>query len=307
MVEVGVPQPDEAAVAARARAQRGRVTLTQLRGAGLGKSGASKRAKKGLLHREHRGVYAVGHEAKPRWASEVSALLAAGDGADVAYRSALELWGVLPPRPGRRVDILVTTPRANRGGITVHRTRRIDEHDRTRRWDLPVTTIERALLDAAEQIDYRELEVAYNEALAKGLTSPQRIYELLARSPGRRGTKRLKALLNPDDGYTRNGAERLVRAIMPAIGVKRVIYNAPVGPYKVDAFLPGHDLAIEIDGYNPHHTPATFDADRRRQNDLKLNYGVELLRFAYRTLKNEPATVVADIARATPSPGTTRA
>ena len=271
----------------------------QLRAAGLGYTGASRRARSGKLHREHRSVYAVGHEAKPRWAAEVSALLAGGDLADIGYRSALEVWGVLPPRPGRRVDILVTTPRRNRRGITVHRTRRIDPQDRTRRWDLPVTTIERALLDAAEQIDYKELEAAYNEALAKGLTKPQDVYELLARSPGRRGAKRLKALLHPDDGYTRNKAERLLRALMPAVGAGRVIYNAPIGPYKVDAYLPDHNLAVEIDGYDPHYTPVNFAADLERQNDIKFKYKIEVVRFAYRTLKHERDKVIAALARAT--------
>jgi very-short-patch-repair endonuclease len=64
---------------------------------------------------------------------------------------------------------------------------------------------------------------------------------------------------------------------------------------------------VEVDGYNPHYTPAAFDADRRRQNDLKTTYGVDVLRFAYRTLRDNPARAIAEIARATPSPGTTRA
>jgi hypothetical protein len=155
VVEVSGRRPDDVAVARLAKRQRGRVTTKQLRRAGLGDTGMSRRAEDGKLHREHQGVYAVGHEAKPRWADEASALLAGGDEATIAYRSCLEVWGVLPPRPGRRVDIVVTTPRANRPGITVHRTRRLDPRDVTRRWDMRVTTIERALLDAAEQIDHK--------------------------------------------------------------------------------------------------------------------------------------------------------
>ena len=308
VVEVGPRRPDEAAIAEQARRQRGRVTLKQLRASGLGKRGASSRAQKGRLHRKHRTVYAVGHDADARWADEHGALLAGGDDSFISFRSGLEVWGALPPQPGRRVDIVALTSRADREGITVHRTRRIDPRDVTRRYDLRVARPERALLDAAEQLDDRELEIALNELLARGLTTPQRIYELLARSPGRKGTRRLKALLNPDDGYTRNKAERLLRTkVMPHTGLKRVIYNAKVGPYRLDAYAPGHQVGIEIDGYNPHHTPANFAADLERQNDLKTNYGVELLRFAYRTIRDRPEKAIADIARATPSPGTTRA
>ena len=307
MVELGPPRPDDTLIAAHARRQRGRVTLDQLRAAGLGKRGASERAKEGRLHRQHRAVYAVGHDAKAAWADHHAAHLAAGEDSVLGYRSGLEIWGALPPKPGRAVDVVVTSPRRNREGITVHRTRRLPPEDVTRRHNLPVTSPERALLDAAEQVDPRELEHALNELLAKGLTTAQRIAAHLERSPGRRGARTLKALLNPDDGYTRNMAERLLRQLMPHTGLKGVRYNAAVGPYKLDAHIPSHGIGIEIDGFTPHNTPRNFAAGLERQNDLKLTYGIELLRFAYRTLRDHPERVVADIARATPSPGTTRA
>jgi very-short-patch-repair endonuclease len=300
--------PDHAAVAEHARRQRGRVTLAQLRDAGRGRGAVRHDNEKGRLHREHRAVYAVGHDADARWAAEHGALLAQGDDSFISFRSGLEVWGVLAPQPRRDVDVVARTPRAHRDGITVHRTRRIDPRDITRRYDLRVARPERALLDAAEQLDDRELEIALNELLAKGLTTAQRIYELLARSPGRKGAKRLKALLNPDDGYTRNNAERLLRTkVMPHTGLKRVIYNARIGPYYLDAYVPSHGVGIEVDGYNPHKTPKNFARDLERQNDLKTNYGIELLRFAYRTIRDRPEKAIADIARATPSPGTTRA
>lgn len=306
MVEV-VVSPDEAAIAGTAGRQRGRITTAQLAQAGLGPGGASKRAKKGKLHRKHRAVYSLGHDAAAPWAAQTAARLAAGDDAVIGYRSGLEVWGALPPQPGRRVDVIVPTPRSNRDGITVHRTRRLERRDVTRRHDLAVTTPERTLLDAAEQLDLRELEHALNELLAKGLTTAKRIAELLDRSPGRRGARTLRAFLDPDDGFTRNDAERLLRKLMPSTGLRRVRYNARIGPYYVDAHIPSHHLAIEVDGFHPHHTPGNFAADLERQNDLKINYGTELIRFAYRTLRDHPQKVVADIARATPSPGTSRA
>src|SRR3954471_23509612 len=106
VAEVGRPLPDDAAIAAHARRHHGRVTLAQLRAAGLGKSGASRRAQKGQLHRKHRTVYAVGHDADARWAAEDAALLAAGDDAVIGWRSALEVWGALPQLPNRDVDVI---------------------------------------------------------------------------------------------------------------------------------------------------------------------------------------------------------
>jgi very-short-patch-repair endonuclease len=299
--------PDHAAVAEHARRQRGRVTLSQLQQAGRGRGAIRHDVQKGRLYRKHRRVYAVGHDAKAPWADHHAAFLAAGDDSVLGYRSGLEIWGALPPKPNRPVDVIAPTPRRHRAGITVHRTRRLPSEDVTRRHNLPVTTPERALLDAAEQLDHRELEHAFDELLAMGLTTTQRIAALLERSPGRKGARTLRALLSPDDGYTRNNAERLLRRLMPHTGLKGVRYNAPAGPYKLDAYIPSHGVGIEIDGFSPHHTPKHFAADLERQNDLKINYGIELLRFAYRTLRDHPEKVVADMARATPSPGTTRA
>ncbi len=312
MVEVVAPRArvDEAAIARSASAQGGNVTVAQLRDAGLGPGGASARAREGRLHRKHRGVYVVGHEAKPRWADQSAATLAAGDGAVVCSRSGLELWGALAPRPGRPVDVLYTSPRANRPGITVHRTRRLDPRDVTRRFDLPVTTPERSLLDAAEQVDLRELEVALNRLLADGLTSPAAIYDApraLARAPRGKTVEAPPGARRRLHPQQRGATAAHARCSGPIC--RAPVYNARIGPYQVDAWFRGHGIAIEIDGYGPHGTPAAFDGDRERENDLKLRYGVTLIRFSYRTLRDRPGHVVAETATAvaTSSRGTTRA
>jgi len=57
----------ERALARLAANQHGVVSLAQMRAVGLGKEAVKARARRGRLHRVHRGVYAVGH---PRLTNE---------------------------------------------------------------------------------------------------------------------------------------------------------------------------------------------------------------------------------------------
>jgi len=88
------PRSVDAVVTVLAGRQHGVVTRGQLIAAGVGRRAVERRIEWGLLHPLHRGVYAVGHLALRREAWWMAAVLAAGDGAVLSYRSAAALWGV---------------------------------------------------------------------------------------------------------------------------------------------------------------------------------------------------------------------
>ena len=107
-----MPPPSlDTVIAAIAARQHGVITTAQLVRAGLARSGISKRAANGRLHRKYKGVYAVG---QPRLSGEgewMAAILACGPGSYLASLNAavhMKLWRrrvtgihVLAPR-GRR-------------------------------------------------------------------------------------------------------------------------------------------------------------------------------------------------------------
>ena len=110
-------------IARIATGQRGAVTRAQLTQAGLGESAVDRRGRNGLLHRIHRGIYVLGHEALAQHARESAALLAAGDRAVLSHASAAALWG-FAPAPGPEEDIHITTigPKVrSRPGLIAHR------------------------------------------------------------------------------------------------------------------------------------------------------------------------------------------
>src|SRR5262249_18233685 len=87
-------EPADRAIARIAASQNGAVTHDQLIQAGLEHSGIGRRSDRGLLHRIHRGVYVVGHEAYAPYARESAALLSVGDQTLISHSSAAILWGI---------------------------------------------------------------------------------------------------------------------------------------------------------------------------------------------------------------------
>src|SRR6201993_1708815 len=116
----------------------------------------------GWGHRLHPGVSAVGHTkltVRGRW---MAAVLACGADAVLSHQDAAALHGLLKVDSG---DIHVTAPtRHNIDGIHCHFARSIHSRDVTKIHGIPVTTLERALLDLAEAKDRRPLAAALDQA-----------------------------------------------------------------------------------------------------------------------------------------------
>ena len=136
----------DAHIAEVAARQHGVVSVTQLRGAGLQQDGVEARARKGQLHRVHRGVYAVGHHQLLEYGRLWAAILACGgpERAALSHASAAAVWDLLPPPS----VIHATTLAESRSmkGMRVHRAKAVAT---TTHQGLPVTTVAQTLLDLA--------------------------------------------------------------------------------------------------------------------------------------------------------------
>lgn len=285
-------------MAAVAAAQHGVISRRQLTAVGLGRSAIAHRVAQGRLHRLHRGVYLVGHEVPARLAPEVAALLAcSGAGAVLSHRTAATLWGVGPPTEG--VDVTVVgRDCGRRAGVRVHRVRHLDTRDRALRERLPITAPARTLLDLAEAIPPRDLERAVAEALVKKLTTEPQLERLLSRSPGRRGTRPLRAILDQTKGppITRSEAERRLLDLIRAGQLPAPRTNAKVGRYEVDFLWIRQRVVVEVDGYAFHSNRAAFERDRARDGDLQAR-GFAVLRLTWRQITDEPHRSLVRIAQ----------
>jgi very-short-patch-repair endonuclease len=260
------------AVVELATKQEGPIAAWQLVELGLPRSTIDSWRRSRRLHPHHRGVYTLGHRALGPNGRRWAAVLACGPGAVLSHRSAAALWGI---RPDNRPSIDVTVAsrgRASRKGIQVHRVRHLDPRDVTEIDGLPVTTLARTLLDLAEVVPPNQVRRAINEADYLKLFDLKAVNELRNRSHGRRGLKPLTAALIaavPEE-RTRSDLEEAFLTFCEDRNIPRPKVNRQHNGSEADMTWPGHDLIVELDGYQAHSTRRAFESDRRRDAKRQL-------------------------------------
>lgn len=278
-----------------ARLQHGVVTRGQLLGINLQSGAIGRRVRSGRLHPVQRRVYAVGRPELSRHGWWMAAVMSCGPDAVLSDVSAAALHGILDPHAG---PIDVTIPLADvraRPGLRVHR-RSIGPDERSVVERIPVTTIERTLLDLARTIAPRRLEVAINAADKRDLTDPESLRAALNGYAGRRGVRTLRRVLDRRT-FTLTDSE-LEREFLPlarAAGLGQARTGARLNGFKVDFFWPDLGLVVETDGLRYHRTPAAQARDRLR-DQAHVAAGLTALRFTHAQVHHEPGYVRATLA-----------
>jgi putative AbiEi antitoxin of type IV toxin-antitoxin system/uncharacterized protein DUF559 len=268
--------PADAEIARVAGRQHGAITAAQLAAAGLGRSAIAQRARRGSLHRLHRGVYAVGHLGPSRERDWAAAVLACGDGAVLSHRAAAALWRLLEPRD-EAVDVSTSrrSGRAQRPAIRLHRCRALSETEKTRRLGIPVTTPSRTLADLRGTVPDWLWRRALRQAEFIGL--PLKVAET--------------------GGRTRSDLESGFLTLCHAHSIPQPEVNVKVGPFTVDFLWPARRLAVETDSYAYHRGRIAFQDDKARDLELRRR-GLLVLRFSEDQVTRQSAAVAADVLRA---------
>jgi very-short-patch-repair endonuclease len=286
------------AIADLAGRQHGEVTRRQLLGLGLSSSAIARRVGAGRLHTKHPGVYLVGHSVLSSLADAQAALLACGDFAFLSHRTAAFIWGFLERTDGLVEVTLVRGDRRPKG-VRVHRTRRLERQDTTWRFDLPITTVPRTVLDIAEVLDGSSFERAVEDAFAQKRVTERQLRTLVARTPGRRGGAIVTAFLDyrGDGGYTRSRAEDLMRRLAKKARLPQPKTNQKVHGYEVDFYWAAHKVIVEVDSWKHHADRLAFERDRRKWAALEAA-GYRVIPLSWRQLTDEPEATAAQIAAA---------
>jgi very-short-patch-repair endonuclease len=268
-----VVNPDQVVARIAAR-QHGVVSAKQLAEAGISYRAASKRVRTGRLHRVHRGVYAVGHRASSWQSRWMAAVLACGEGSVLSHLSAAHLWQLLDPEEG---PIEVSTPgpggRAQRKGIRIHRRPSLRARDKTRRFNIPVTTPAQTIADLRRSIAPTLHHRAIRRAEVLGLRTG-----LAKREP------------------TRSELEDLFLRLCRRHGLPKPEVNVRVGAYEVDFLWRPQRLIVETDGYKYHRGSQAFEDDHNRALTLRAER-FSPLHFTFRQVVDEPDRVAALVAR----------
>jgi len=290
--------PPDLRVARRAGAQHGQIAVWQLRECGVSSNAVAVRVKNGRLHRVHRGVYAVGHDAVTLQGRFMAAVLACGHAAVLSHFAAAAQWGFVR-WDDRQPEVTVCGSGVRRiEGVRVHRSRSLDRRDVLRCDGIRITSPARTALDLAATTPHRALRRMIRQAQAEKRVNIRQLVEVLSRANGHPGAAALRAVIADGPAPTRSELEDLVLDLVDAAGIDRPQINQKLvldGRSIVPDFL-WRDLrvVIEADGAAWHDNKLTRENDADKQAILEA-YGYRVLRITYAQVVHHPRQTIARI------------
>ena len=273
----------EARIVRRASQSHRILTREELLEAGLGAGAIKYRRRKGTLHAEYPGVYAVGTPAMSAWERSMAAVKACGKGSLLADEGALAHWG-WKPWPWQ---LAVLTPNDRRPkGLIVHRSQTLTNRDRAVHLGIPVTSPARTILDAATYLPGRVLTRTVNDALHTSHLTRAKLKQICGLHPTHAGARLILPFYDTTDGPTRADWEDTFPVWCVKHDIPKPILAYRIGPFTVDAIFLAERLIIELDGWESHSGHDSFEDDRDRDADNML-VGYPTVRITWYRLKDK--------------------
>lgn len=197
-------------------------------------------------------------------------------------------------------EIVLTRTKRTRAprGVRIHFAQALSDCDVTEVGELPVTSIERTLIEVAPS--EKNLKALVDDLLAKKRTTLDKLELALIRLNSWGGSP-LWALVDAyrgGDAPTESELERLVVEVLTKAGLplpkkQKALYIA--GKLRrLDFIYEEFSIVIEADGYITHSSTDAFESDRTRQNEMVVD-GLIPLRWTWRALKQNPDTLTSQL------------
>ncbi len=309
----------ESAIATRARAQLGLVTLAQLRALGVAHSTIGRRTASGTWQQVGpRTILVAPAPIDARTRVLAGCLDLRGTS---SHRASTWLHGLI--EQPEALDVTVVKGRSVAAGATieglvVHTTTSLPAEDVTAIGPIPAMSVARSLFGLAAldpDVPIEVLEGAVEEAVRRNLASDRWLWWLLEqrRRRGRNGVQRFEAVLaaRSDLGPTESWLERALLQLIDDAGlprpeVQRRITQRGAFVARVDLAYGGGAIVIEALGYRYHATREQQSRDAARASRLQLA-GCEVHQFTYDQIVRTPELVAEIIALALTRAGLLRA
>jgi hypothetical protein len=279
-----------------AERQHGVVARRQLIALGLDSELIRSRVSMGILLSLHQGVFAVGHRRISLYGEWMAATLACGPNAYLSHGSAAQLWGIRGSR--RPHEVIRVSGHRKPHGIWLHQTRSLPDGDVTVEAGIPVTTIERTIMNNAGRLDDRQLEHMIVNADRSGRLNWRELQRVIEEGNGRKGLRRLRraaARIDPRAADAVSPLEVDFFSLCQKASLPLPQVNVLVEGRLVDFYWPKAKLIVETDGYAYHKDRAAFERDHEATVALA-GAGYTVHRATYRMLKRDPRPLLALIA-----------
>ena len=262
-----------------AEQHHGVIAVHHLDSLGIDERERKRMLESGELLRERYGAYRV-VGAPTSWKGDVlAACWAGGTRALASHRSAAALRD-LSGGVNRIQEVLCPRwRRARHNTLIVHESKRIDPVDMTIVDGIPVTTVERTILDLGAVCSPLIVERAIEDALRRELTTFEALSATVARlgRQGRNGAGVLRAILDEyaeDLRLTDSVREKMMLQIFRRHGLPKPVpqyvvrHNGRFIP-RVDAALPQWKISFEYQSYQWHLGKRAIEDDNRRRRKLQ--------------------------------------
>lgn len=289
---------DTRSIATIAERQHGIITTSQLLADGCSSEVIRGLARRGLLHRLHRGVYAVGHCALPQRATWMAAVLACGPGAVLGGIAAAQLWNITRRRDNV-VTVVTPQPRRAHVGVDVTTSRELDRY-RSRFDGIPVLAPVVVVAHLSGILTAPDLVNVMHEAAFRNLFDPRDMATYLDAHPRARGTATCRdalARFEAGEAGTRSSLEQRAARRMLASRLPLPRFNVTISaggvPVEVDMLWPDSRVCVEVDGPG-HDRPGTRATDDARDG-LLTEAGYRVIRITAREIAGRPEPWIARI------------
>jgi hypothetical protein len=261
-----------------AERQLGLVTTAQLADLGWNEDAIAHAARRGRLQSVRRAVWRVAGVPPSREQAWLAAALAAS-ASWLSHGTAWERWGLRYPPERDAIDLLVIGhERPRLAGVRTHQTLWLPESHRARIGALPLTSVERTIIDACGLVSFGQLERCVKDAVRRRITSLGRLARVAGEVPvsGRRKSLPIREVLaaripgyDPGDSDPEADiAELCVRAGYPKPEQNfRVRVNGE--SFEIDLAWPDVMGGFEYDSLQFHTDPWAFHRDRRKLRILR--------------------------------------
>lgn len=290
-----------AAIRALAERQHGVVAHRQLLELGLGPQLAFGRQEAGLLVPIHKGVYALAHKRLPLEGRWIAAVLACGPGAVLSHFNAGRLFGLCSSYG--EIEVLRQSggfrPEGHKG-VRLHQTRRLHAYEVTVERGVPVTVIERVLLDLAARTETKRLERMFVQAYKRDDFSWPRFRRIITRRRGCKGVGKLRRIaleVDPEALETKSVPEVDFLALWRQVDHLAPSVNVLVEGHLVDFLWSEQKVIVETDSWSYHGDPLAFEKDRQRDVELTAA-GYEVHRTTAKMLERNPDPFLQNVRRA---------
>ncbi|MGI9006513.1 MAG: DUF559 domain-containing protein [Streptosporangiaceae bacterium] len=289
----------------------GVLTAAELRGAGLARDEIRALVRRGLLISVCNGVLAPaaavgraeesGHE---RLLAATAAVLLAGPEAVVSHEDAAVVHGLaLLVRPAPEV-VSITRPAAiSRGrrlrpGVRSH-TAALPKNHVGLKDGIPVTSVERTVVDLARTLSFAAAVVTADSALYGRRTTASRLDWVPGDCAGWPGTRRAEQVLDFSNGLAESPLESISRVAFrdgglppPALQAWIAGDRGTIG--RADFLWKEQRTIAEADGAMKYADPERARRQLRRDTELR-RAGYEVVRFTWGDITARPGEVIAQI------------